>query len=89
MRLAAETGQFAYVADSYADDLPYWMAFGGRDQLIVPYTMDCNDMRFAIQAGFTTGDQFESYLQATASTTFTRRARLARPRCCRSVCIAA
>ena len=63
VRLAAETGQFAYVADSYADDLPYWQAFDGKDQLIVPYTMDCNDMRFAIQAGFTTGDQFESYLK--------------------------
>ncbi|PUB10154.1 allantoinase PuuE [Yoonia sediminilitoris] len=63
VRLAAETGQFAYVADSYADDLPYWMQFGQRDQLIVPYTMDCNDMRFAIQAGFTNGDQFESYLK--------------------------
>ncbi|MFA8442752.1 allantoinase PuuE [Yoonia sp.] len=63
VRLAAETGQFAYVADSYADDLPYWMQFGRTDQLIVPYTMDCNDMRFAIQAGFTSGDQFESYLR--------------------------
>ena len=61
--LAAETGQFAYVADSYADDLPYWIQAGGRDQLIVPYTMDCNDMRFAIQAGYTNGDQFESYLK--------------------------
>jgi len=63
VRLAAQTGQFAYVADSYADDLPYWMEFGDHDQLVVPYTMDCNDMRFAIQAGFTTGDQFESYLK--------------------------
>lgn len=63
VRLAAETGAFDYVADSYADDLPYWMRFGDRDQLIVPYTMDCNDMRFAIQAGFTSGDQFESYLK--------------------------
>lgn len=63
IRLAAETSQFAYVADSYADDLPYWMTFGDTDQLIVPYTMDCNDMRFAIQAGFTNGDQFESYLK--------------------------
>jgi OHCU decarboxylase len=63
VRLAAETGQFAYVADSYADDLPYWMQFRDHDQLIVPYTMDCNDMRFGIQAGFTTGDQFESYLR--------------------------
>ncbi len=63
VRLAAETGQFSYVADSYADDLPYWMRFGDRDQLIVPYTMDCNDMRFGIQAGFTTGQQFEDYLK--------------------------
>ena len=63
VRLAAETGQFAYVADSYADDLPYWMRFEDQDQLIVPYTMDCNDMRFAIQAGFTNGAQFESYLK--------------------------
>ncbi|MGY3670985.1 allantoinase PuuE (plasmid) [Marinovum sp. KMM 9989] len=63
VRLAAETGQFAYVADSYADDLPYWMSFDDNDQLIVPYTMDCNDMRFGIQAGFTNGAQFESYLK--------------------------
>ncbi|WP_316247388.1 hypothetical protein ROLI_002730 [Roseobacter fucihabitans] len=63
VRLAAETGQFAYVADSYADDLPYWMNFDGINQLVVPYTMDCNDMRFAIQAGFTNGAQFESYLK--------------------------
>ena len=63
VQLAAETGQFAYVADSYADDLPYWSRFGRTDQLIVPYTMDCNDMRFGIQAGFTNGDQFESYLR--------------------------
>lgn len=63
VRLAAETGQFAYISDSYADDLPYWMEFGDQDQLILPYTMDCNDMRFAIQAGFTNGDQFESYLK--------------------------
>lgn len=61
--LAAESGDFAYIADSYADDLPYWIKAGGKDQLIMPYTMDCNDMRFAIQAGFTNGDQFESYLK--------------------------
>jgi peptidoglycan/xylan/chitin deacetylase (PgdA/CDA1 family) len=66
VRLAAATGQFAYVADSYADDLPYWMNFDGTDQLIVPYTMDCNDMRFAIQAGYTNGEQFESYLKDSA-----------------------
>ena len=61
--LAAEEGNFAYIADSYADDLPYWVRAGGKDQLIVPYTMDCNDMRFAIQAGYTNGDQLESYLK--------------------------
>ena len=59
VELAAEEGDFAYIADSYADDLPYWTRAGGKDQLIVPYTMDCNDMRFAIQAGFTRGDDFE------------------------------
>ncbi len=62
-RLVAETGQFAYVADSYADDLPYWTRYRDRDQLVVPYTMDCNDMRFAIQAGYTNGDQFEAALK--------------------------
>ena len=61
--LAAAEGDFAYLADSYADDLPYWIKAGGKDQLVVPYTMDCNDMRFAIQAGYTNGDQFESYLR--------------------------
>ncbi|MEQ5827000.1 allantoinase PuuE [Sulfitobacter sp. NFXS29] len=61
--IAAEEGDFAYIADSYADDLPYWVRAGGKNQLIVPYTMDCNDMRFAIQAGYTNGDQFESYLK--------------------------
>lgn len=63
MDLAAEEGDFAYIADSYADDLPYWIHAGGKDQLVVPYTMDCNDMRFSIQAGYTNGDQFESYLK--------------------------
>lgn len=61
--LAAAEGDFAYISDSYADDLPYWVKAGGKDQLIIPYTLDCNDMRFAIQAGFSTGDQFESYLR--------------------------
>ncbi len=61
--LVAAEGDFAYIADSYADDLPYWVRAGGKDQLIVPYTMDCNDMRFAIQAGFTTGADFETMLR--------------------------
>ncbi|MGR3637945.1 allantoinase PuuE [Alterinioella nitratireducens] len=63
VRLAAEEGGFDYVADTYADDLPYWMSFGGKDQLIVPYTLDCNDMRFATPQGFNSGDQFFAYLK--------------------------
>ncbi|MEM9973425.1 MAG: allantoinase PuuE [Pseudomonadota bacterium] len=62
VRLAAEEGGFDYISDSYADDLPYWMPFGARDQLILPYTLDANDMRFATAQGFNAGDQFERYL---------------------------
>lgn len=61
--LAAETGLFDYVADSYADDLPYWQQAGDGEQLIVPYTLDANDMRFATPQGFNSGDQFEAYLR--------------------------
>ena len=60
--LAAEEGGFVYVADSYADDLPYWYHEDGRHQLIVPYTLDANDMRFATPQGFNSGDQFFAYL---------------------------
>lgn len=63
VRLAAEEGGFDYVADAYSDDLPYWSRFGDRDQLIVPYTLDCNDMRFATPQGFNSGDQFYAYLK--------------------------
>jgi len=70
IRLAAETGQFAYVADAYADDLPYWSEFGEKDQLIVPYTLDCNDMRFATPQGFNSGDQFFSYLRDSFDTLY-------------------
>ncbi|MEQ8826710.1 MAG: polysaccharide deacetylase family protein, partial [Parvibaculum sp.] len=50
--LATGTGQFDYVSDTYADDLPYWHHHEGRDQLIIPYTLDANDMRFATPQGF-------------------------------------
>lgn len=63
VRLAAEEGGFAYVADSYADDLPYWIKAGDRDQLVVPYTLDANDMRFATPQGFNSGEQFFQYLK--------------------------
>ncbi len=69
VRLAAEAGM-DYVADSYADDLPYWLRTGGRDQLIVPYTLDANDMRFATAQGFNSGDQFEAYLRDSFDTLY-------------------
>ena len=57
--LVAEEGGFLYTADSYADELPYWhRAANGAEQLIVPYTLDANDMRFASPQGFNSGDQF-------------------------------
>ena len=68
VRLAAETGQFAYVADTYDDDLPYWKEVGRHDQLIVPYTLDANDMRFATPQGFNSGTQFFDYLKAAFDT---------------------
>jgi len=61
--LVTEERGFLYCADSYADDLPYWHRAAGRDQLIVPYTLDANDMRFATAQGFNSGDQFFSYLK--------------------------
>ena len=65
VRLAAENGSFKYVSDSIADDVPYWMEFGDHDQLVVPYTMDANDMRFATPQGFNTGAHFFEYLKAS------------------------
>jgi putative urate catabolism protein len=61
-RLIAEEGGFLYDADSYADDLPYWDRTHGRAQLIVPYSLEANDMRFAT-GGFSTSEQFFQYLK--------------------------
>ena len=63
VRLAAETGQFDWISDTYDDDLPHWMEFGSRDQLILPYTLEANDMRFATAPGWVTGRDFEEYLK--------------------------
>ena len=63
--IVAEEGGFVYHADSYADDLPYWSYDHGRAQLIVPYTLDANDMRFATPQGFNSGEQFYRYLKDT------------------------
>jgi putative urate catabolism protein len=64
-RLVAGEGGFVYNADSYADDLPYWDYSHGKAQLMVPYTLDANDMRFATPQGFNSGEQFFSYLKDT------------------------
>ncbi len=62
-RLVAEAGGFVYDADSYADDLPYYDNSWGRPQLVVPYTLDTNDMRFCAAQGFNSGAQFFEYLK--------------------------
>lgn len=62
-RLVVEEGGFVYDADSYADDLPYYDTTHGKPQLIVPYTLDTNDMRFVAPQGFNSGDQFFTYLK--------------------------
>jgi allantoinase len=64
-RLVAEEGGFLYDADSYADDVPYWDARHGRPQLVVPYSLDANDMKFVALNGFTEGEQFFRYLRDT------------------------
>lgn len=62
-RLVAEIGGFLYDADSYADDLPYWELVDGAPQLIVPYTLDANDMKFGTAQGFNQGEDFYTYLR--------------------------
>jgi chitin deacetylase len=61
--IVMEEGGFLYSADSYADELPYWVVGPRGAQLIVPYTLDANDMRFATAQGFNSGDQFYAYLK--------------------------
>ena len=64
LRLLMETGGLLYLCDSYADDLPYWIrARGSKPQLVVPYTLDANDMRFVNAQGFGGGDEFFTYLK--------------------------
>lgn len=62
-RLVVEEGGFLYDSDSYADDLPYWVEVGGRPHLVIPYTLDNNDMKFAITNGFSHGEEFFQYLR--------------------------
>jgi len=70
VELVASEGGFDYISDAYADDLPYWTRAGGRDQLIIPYTLDANDMRFAVAQGFGSGDEFFAYLRDSFDTLY-------------------
>ncbi|AMY67828.1 allantoinase PuuE [Frigidibacter mobilis] len=70
LRLTAEEGGFAWISDSYDDDLPYWVEVGTRDQLVIPYTLEANDMRFATSPGYTEGEQFFTYLRDSFDTLY-------------------
>ena len=70
LRLVAEEGGFAYVSDTYDDDLPNWVECGARDQLTIPYSLETNDMRFANSPGWITGEHFYQYLRDTFDTLY-------------------
>ena len=61
--LVMEEGGFLYDSDAYDDDLPYWINHNNRGHLVIPYTLDTNDMRFATTQGFNSGEQFFQYLK--------------------------
>tara|TARA_Y100000389_G_scaffold108562_1_gene105697 strand:- start:86 stop:985 length:900 start_codon:yes stop_codon:yes gene_type:complete len=68
--LVFDEGGFLYDSDSYGDDLPYWEHRDKKKQLIIPYTLDNNDMRFATNQGFNTGDHFFNYLKDSFDTLY-------------------
>jgi OHCU decarboxylase len=70
VRLVTEEGGFDWISDTYDDDLPYWIEHDARDQLIIPYTLDANDMRFATPQGFNTGEHFFQYLKDSFDTLY-------------------
>ncbi|MHA1572075.1 MAG: allantoinase, partial [Alphaproteobacteria bacterium] len=76
--LVAEHGGFLYDADAYDDELPYWVEVDGAPQLVVPYTLDANDMRFATPQGFNSGDQFFTYLRDSFDTLYEEGAKTPR-----------
>ena len=61
--LVIDNGNFLYCSDTYSDDLPYWIKKDNKKQLMIPYTLDNNDMRFATNQGFNSGEQFYNYLK--------------------------
>jgi OHCU decarboxylase len=70
VRLTAETRRLAWISDTYDDDLPYWREVGDHDQLVIPYTLEANDMRFATAPGYITGEQFFQYLKDSFDTLY-------------------
>ena len=65
LRLVAEAGGILYMSDSYADDLPYWLQGPAEPHLVIPYSLDVNDMRFVNPQGFGSGEEFYTYLKDT------------------------
>ena len=68
--LVIDNGSFLYCSDTYSDDLPYWIKKGNKKQLMIPYTLDNNDMRFSTNQGFNSGDQFYNYLKDSFDTLY-------------------
>src|SRR4249919_3793539 len=78
-RLVMEEGGFLYDSDDYSDELPFWVAGPMGPHLVIPYTLDANDMRFATPQGFNSGDQFFAYLRDAFDTLY-EEGRAGRPR---------
>ncbi|MBO0906016.1 allantoinase PuuE [Jiella sonneratiae] len=70
LELVAEEGGFLYASDAYADDLPYWQETRTNPLLVIPYTLDTNDMRFATPQGFNSGEQFFAFLKDAFDTLY-------------------
>jgi allantoinase len=68
--LVKETGQFLYDSDSYADDLPYWDSSQPKPHLVIPYSLETNDMKFVAAQGFNSGEQFFTYLRDAFDTLY-------------------
>lgn len=77
-RLVVEEGGFLYDADDYSDDLPFWTEVAAQPHLVVPYTLDANDMRFATAQGFNSGEQFFTYLRDAFAVLYAEGARTPR-----------
>jgi putative urate catabolism protein len=71
LKLLLEDGGFRYSSDTYADDLPYWVNGPKGPHLLIPYTLDANDMRFVVPQGFSNGDDFFGYLRDSFDTLYT------------------